>query len=103
MDGRVGSGGWVGPSRPRPESGWSWAESARLQPILVDPPLIPPSPMGGWVFPPPSRVARGRPDSESADSAPSRPTLPSMGATTMSIKRSSFRRTEYHQYIRRGC
>ncbi|MQM06637.1 hypothetical protein Taro_039466 [Colocasia esculenta] len=32
----------------------------------------------GQCPPPQSRVARGRPDSESADSAPSRPTLPSM-------------------------
>ncbi|MQL84737.1 hypothetical protein Taro_017228 [Colocasia esculenta] len=34
--------------------------------------------VGGSVFPPQSRVARGRPDSESADSAPTQATLPSM-------------------------
>ncbi|MQL94770.1 hypothetical protein Taro_027413 [Colocasia esculenta] len=35
--------------------------------------------MGGSLFHPPSRVAKGRPDSESADSDPTQPILPSMG------------------------
>ncbi|MQM18565.1 hypothetical protein Taro_051561 [Colocasia esculenta] len=63
------------PADPDPESGRSRAELGRvgLSRTVNFANLV------SWVgVPPPSRVARGRPDSESVDSAPSRPTLPSM-------------------------
>ncbi|MQM11703.1 hypothetical protein Taro_044613 [Colocasia esculenta] len=77
------------PADPDPESGQTRPESGRVG-LSRDSELCKPVP---WVgrCPPQSWVARGRPDSESADSAPSRPTLPSMiGGSSLTLVRLPF-------------